>query len=814
MMLLALGTTFVVAAGCSGGSHGSSFFGASTAASTSAGSTVIPATSAYVGSRVVLTQRGLMVNGQTKVLIGGDVQYYRVRDPNFNVANTWALWGQALDQLQAAGGNLVSTYVPWDYHEATPGQLDFTGVRDLDHFLELCWNRGLYVDLKPGPFINSEWPYGVGYFGAVPQWWKTQHPDALALGPNGQPFSFALLGGPSGYQPSFFSPDFQQAAVRWFTILAPIVQKYVFQRPTIVLLQIDNEDNFYFKSRFSSDYSQWGQAQYASWLANKYGSIAAVSTAPPTQAGNNQQVQDWFDAGWDGIAAYQALLRSTWESLGIQEPNVLFTTNDSPHAMPTMDLLLWDADTKSRAGVPSIDAYPKQFPWTFDKPLDYPFLTSFFTKRFMAATGTKGAFAAELQGGMFDLPGQIELNIPEASTDHVFLEFYGHGGVVGSIYTFHGGLNLDNTRYFEMAPVDQFGNPTPRYQVFKKYAQNLAADPDLLASSDVEAPVALVVASKLCAPISGIPGHPGWLQAKEAPAVLGWLEDAGVEPVILEGSKVQPGDLSAYKLVIYVDPDAAEDTLAQALDDYVQQGGVLVNLLGRGENDPSWNPSTLLPGGLFSDGTFTGSYVPDPTLDETVGPVFPPNINFALPGGGPSGTIATSPFLGYYDVASTADVIAWDSTAPFGVNGNPSGWRATKGAGEVIFLATNPAASFRDSGYYEAASSEILGARALGRWILGEAGVNPVLEVDNGDAQAFARQGPALVFVASRMPQAGNVVVRVLDLPSLGLDAGTTYTVTDVLDGTALGTATGATLQQTGFTLSMAAYGSAVVSIK
>jgi hypothetical protein len=804
----------VALAGCTGHGGGSWFSttgGAGVSPATSAGGTPAPRTSSASvppppPPHVALTQRGIAIDGKVRPLLGGELQYFRARDPNWDVAATWQLWEDALDQFQAAGGTLVSTYVPWDFHESQPGQIDFTGVRDLDHFLECCWKRGLLVAIKPGPFINAEWPYGLGSFGAVPQWWKDAHPDALAKQPNGVFFTVDLLGRPQGRQPSFFSPDFRQAAAGWFAAVAPIIQKYIKQRPTIIMVQVDNETNFYFKSRFSSDYSDWGKKQYSDWLQKKYGSLVGINTDPPTGQGDNQRVQDWFDAGWDGIAEYQAFLRATWESLGIKEPDVLFTTNDSPHPMPTMDLLMWDAKTKSQSGVASIDAYPKQFPWSFDKPSDYPFLTSFFTKRFMSASGTKGALAAEIEGGLFDLPLGIQLDLPVSATDHVLFEFFGHGGVAGTVYTFRGGLNLDNTRYFEMACLDEHGIKTPRYDCFARWAQNVV-NQDLIASQDVESPFALIVGAHFDAPMAGVNGHPGWVQGKEAPGIFGWLEDAGIEPVVLDGANVKKGDLDKYQGVLYVDPDAAEADLAQALDDYVQRGGVLVNLLGMGSHDADWQPTNVLTGGLFSDGTLLSAY------EETLGYFLPPHVNYALPGG-PSGTLTTSPFLGHYQLGSGADVIAYDSTFPLGLNGAPAGWRARKGQGEVIFLGTSPGRGFRDFSYFDVDKSELLAARSIGRWIASEAKVGPILEVEDAKAQAFARKGPALVFVASREDHQDDVVVRVLDLKALGLDPAKTYQLTDVLNGVALGSSPGADLVGNGFHVSLGPWETAVVSIR
>ena len=106
---------------------------------------------------------------------------------------------------------------------------------------------------------------------------------ALARKPDGSPFSLDLLGGPRGRQPSFFAPELLTHTERYFARLAPIVQRFVHQQPTIISIQIDNETNFYFSDRYKSDYSSHGLAQYRAFLRARYGTIVVVTafaTAP------------------------------------------------------------------------------------------------------------------------------------------------------------------------------------------------------------------------------------------------------------------------------------------------------------------------------------------------------------------------------------------------------------------------------------------------------------------------------------------------------------------------------------------------------
>lgn len=51
----------------------------------------------------------------------------------------------------------IRRYVPWNFHEPVPGQYDFGGDADLEHFLQLCQDIGLLVIMRPGPYICAEW---------------------------------------------------------------------------------------------------------------------------------------------------------------------------------------------------------------------------------------------------------------------------------------------------------------------------------------------------------------------------------------------------------------------------------------------------------------------------------------------------------------------------------------------------------------------------------------------------------------------------------------------------------------------------------
>ena len=95
-------------------------------------------------------------DGRPHQIISGAVHYFRIPP---------SLWEDRLRRVRALGLNTVETYVAWNYHERTPGRIDFTGPRDLARFITIAGELGLDVIVRPGPYICAEWD-----FGGLPAW--------------------------------------------------------------------------------------------------------------------------------------------------------------------------------------------------------------------------------------------------------------------------------------------------------------------------------------------------------------------------------------------------------------------------------------------------------------------------------------------------------------------------------------------------------------------------------------------------------------------------------------------------------------------
>ncbi|QRW10069.1 glycoside hydrolase family 35 protein [Ceratobasidium sp. AG-Ba] len=101
--------------------------------------------------------KSLVVKGQRIFLWSGEFHTFRLPAPE--------LWGDILEKTKAAGFNAISVYVHWGLVNPAPGEFDFTGFRALDPLFKLAMKNGLWVVLRPGPYINAEVSAG-----GIPHW--------------------------------------------------------------------------------------------------------------------------------------------------------------------------------------------------------------------------------------------------------------------------------------------------------------------------------------------------------------------------------------------------------------------------------------------------------------------------------------------------------------------------------------------------------------------------------------------------------------------------------------------------------------------
>jgi beta-galactosidase len=94
-----------------------------------------------------------LLRGKPFQILSGEVEYARIPRAD---------WRDRLRKVRAMGLNTITVYVFWNLHEPKPGVFDFSGQNDVAEFLREAQEEGLYVVLRPGPYVCAEWDLG-GY---------------------------------------------------------------------------------------------------------------------------------------------------------------------------------------------------------------------------------------------------------------------------------------------------------------------------------------------------------------------------------------------------------------------------------------------------------------------------------------------------------------------------------------------------------------------------------------------------------------------------------------------------------------------------
>jgi beta-galactosidase len=150
------------------------------------------------------------LDGKPFRVISGEMHYPRI--PR-------AYWRDRLRMAKAMGLNTITTYIFWNAHEPQPGVYDFSGNNDVAEFIREAQQEGLYVILRPGPYVCAEWEWG-GY----PAWLLKDHATVVRS----------------------TDPKFMQPAARWIKRLGQeLAPLQIGNGGPIILTQVENEYGSY-----------------------------------------------------------------------------------------------------------------------------------------------------------------------------------------------------------------------------------------------------------------------------------------------------------------------------------------------------------------------------------------------------------------------------------------------------------------------------------------------------------------------------------------------------------------------------------------
>ena len=150
------------------------------------------------------------VNGEPFQIVSGSFHYFRTV-PEY--------WRDRLEKVKSMGCNTVETYIPWNFHEPKKGEFLWDGMRDIGRFIKLTQELGLYLIVRPSPYICAEWE-----FGGLPAWLLKEKGMRLRC----------------SYE------TYLQAVREYYNALIPkLVPHQVDRGGNIILVQIENEYGYY-----------------------------------------------------------------------------------------------------------------------------------------------------------------------------------------------------------------------------------------------------------------------------------------------------------------------------------------------------------------------------------------------------------------------------------------------------------------------------------------------------------------------------------------------------------------------------------------
>ncbi|WP_077623258.1 glycoside hydrolase family 35 protein [Sediminibacillus massiliensis] len=143
-------------------------------------------------------------------ILSGAVHYFRTVPEH---------WEDRLQKLKALGLNTVETYIPWNFHEPKKGEYHFDGMADVERFIQLAHELGLYVIIRPSPYICAEWEMG-----GLPAWLLKE--DDLVLRSS--------------------NPAYLKHVEEYYDVLLPKFRPYLSQNGgPVIAMQIENEYGAY-----------------------------------------------------------------------------------------------------------------------------------------------------------------------------------------------------------------------------------------------------------------------------------------------------------------------------------------------------------------------------------------------------------------------------------------------------------------------------------------------------------------------------------------------------------------------------------------
>ncbi len=200
---------------------------------------------------IVVKNQKFFINGKEEFIFGAELHYFRVPK---------ALWKDRLQKIKNSGCNLVSTYIPWSFHEKNENQIDLTGntlpEKDLKSFLELANEMEFLVLVRPGPYVMSE----IKNHG-LPQWLFATYPEIIAKRIDGKDHTIV----------SYLNDKYLELVGKWYKAVFEIITPLqITNGGNIILCQLDNEVGMFPWIMNHPDYSDFILNKFTVYLTKKF----------------------------------------------------------------------------------------------------------------------------------------------------------------------------------------------------------------------------------------------------------------------------------------------------------------------------------------------------------------------------------------------------------------------------------------------------------------------------------------------------------------------------------------------------------------
>ncbi len=207
---------------------------------------------------ITFKDKKILINGKPEIILSGEIHYYRLKKSN---------WQKVINELKETGCNAVATYIPWLCHEFEEGCFDLTGQTREEHaikgFIELCQDNGLYIILRPGPFIMAEMKNE-----GIPYWVAKKYPHLKPMTWNGNLSTTPTL--------DYMHPDFLACVRGWFKQIISLISNYLICNDgKVIAIQLDNEIGMLSWVSNCPNLSDFNIRAFIQWLYKKYSDNAS-----------------------------------------------------------------------------------------------------------------------------------------------------------------------------------------------------------------------------------------------------------------------------------------------------------------------------------------------------------------------------------------------------------------------------------------------------------------------------------------------------------------------------------------------------------